>query len=232
MWHLLNMRILLVEDEKKIAGFVKRGLQEEGFAVDWAQSGDSAELLITENPYDLVILDIMLPDRNGIDLAKLFRQENFKAPILMLTALSSTSDKVRGLNAGADDYLVKPFEFEELLARIRALLRRASDDGKQAAVLVFSDLKMDLVDRKVTRNDQSVELTQKEFALLECFMRHPNRPLSRTFISEHIWDLHFDNASNVIDVFINKLRKKLESVQPVRLIHTMVGVGYVLKEKE
>ncbi|MBL7714698.1 MAG: response regulator transcription factor [Bdellovibrionales bacterium] len=224
------MRILVVEDEKKMASFIRRGLSEMGYSVDLAESGASAESLAAASEYDLVILDVMLPDQNGLDTARHIRQDGYGGPILMLTALGSTKDKVRGLDAGADDYLTKPFAFEELGARVRALLRRPKQEVQP--LLRFTDLEMDLVSRKVRRAGQEISLTPKEFSLLEYFLRNPNRPLSRTSISEHVWDLHFDSDSNVIDVYVNMLRKKVEGKSHTRLIHTVVGVGYVLKEDE
>jgi DNA-binding response OmpR family regulator len=198
------MRILIVEDQKKMAAFLKNGLQEVGYSTDVAETGGGGEAMAADNPYDLIILDVNLPDQNGIDTARHLRSDGYKGPILMLTALSTTKDKVRGLDAGADDYLIKPFDFDELLARVRALFRRNTSD--QPSKLRFSELEMDLVTRKVHRQGQVMSLTSKEFALLEYLMRHPNRPLSRTEISEHVWDVHFDTESNVIDVYVNLLR--------------------------
>jgi DNA-binding response OmpR family regulator len=221
---------LVVEDEKKMAGFLRKGLMEAGYSVDVAETGAAAETLAGENPYDLIILDVMLPDQNGLDTASHLRRDGYGGPILMLTALSGTKDKVRGLDAGADDYLPKPFAFEELLARARALLRRqGTHGGGVTSVLRFEDLEMDLVSRRVKRAETAISLTPKEFSLLEYFMRHPNRPLSRTSISEHVWDIHFDSESNVIDVYVNLLRKKVDAPFDRKLIHTVVGVGYVLR---
>jgi DNA-binding response OmpR family regulator len=222
------MRLLVVEDEKKMAAFLKKGLTEAGYSVDHAATGAAAEALAAENTYDCLVLDVMLPDQAGFDTAENLRKEGYSGPILFLSALSGTKDKVRGLDAGGDDYLTKPFSFDELLARIRALLRRQTD--QKGTVIRFSDLEMDLVKRKVKRGDHSLELTAKEFALLEYFMRNPNKPLSRTSIAEHVWDVHFDSDSNVIDVYINMLRKKLGKADEKKLIHTIVGVGYVLRE--
>ncbi len=224
------MRLLVVEDQKKMAAFLKQGLTEVGYSVDVAESGSEAEMMAFENSYDLVVLDLMLPHHSGLDTARHMRRDGYTSPILMLTALSSTKDKVQGLDAGADDYLTKPFEFTELLARVRALLRRHSGT-QQLTTLTFSDVVMDLVTRQVHRADKEINLTQKEFALLEYFLRHPNRALSRTTISEHVWDMHFDSESNVIDVYINMLRKKLGDPNTKRLIHTVIGVGYMLKEE-
>lgn len=222
------MKILVVEDQKKMSAFLKRGLVEASYSVDVVESGSAAEALIAENEYDLVILDIMLPDQNGLDTARHLRRDGYAGPILMLSALGATKDKVHGLNAGADDYLSKPFSFDELLARVRALLRRQRSEVN--SMLRFSDLEMDLVSRKVSRGDKEIRLTPKEFALLEYLMRNPNRPISRTEISEHIWDVRFDTESNVIDVYINMLRKKIDQPFPKKLLQTMVGAGYVLKE--
>ncbi|MCO5144521.1 MAG: response regulator transcription factor [Oligoflexia bacterium] len=222
------MRILIVEDEKKMAGFLKRGLEEAGYSVDHAASAASAEMLSGENPYDCIVLDIMLPDKTGYDLALSIRAEGYKGPILFLSALSSTKDKIRGLDVGADDYLTKPFSFDELLARVRALLRRHS--SPQGSKLRFHDLELDLVKRKVKRGEREIALTAKEFSLLEYFMHNQNKALSRTSIAEHVWDVHFDSDSNVIDVYVNMLRKKISSGDEKKLIHTIVGVGYVLRE--
>lgn len=222
------MRLLVVEDEKKMAGFLKKGLTEAGYSVDHAGTGASAEALAVENTYDCVVLDVMLPDQTGFDTAASMRRDGYSGPILFLSALSGTKDKVRGLDVGGDDYLTKPFSFDELLARVRALLRRQSDT--KGTVIRFADLEMDLVKRKVKRGPKELALTTKEFSLLEFFMRNPNKPLSRTSIAEHVWDVHFDSDSNVIDVYINMLRKKLGQKDEKRLIHTIVGVGYVLRE--
>lgn len=225
------MRILVVEDQPKMAHFIRKGMLEVGYAVDVAESVAAAESYSAQSEYDIVILDVMLPDGNGMDVARHFRRDGYAGPILMLTALSTTKDKVNGLDAGADDYLTKPYSFEELLARVRALLRRSQSSPQQASNLLnFSDLELDLLHRKVRRAGQDIALTAKEFALLEYFMRNPERPLGRISIAEHVWDIHFDSESNVIDVYINLLRKKVDSPFNKKLIHTVVGVGYVLKE--
>jgi DNA-binding response OmpR family regulator len=223
------MRILVVEDQIKMANFLKRGLNEVGYAVDIAESGASAECLTSENEYDLVVLDVMLPDQSGIDTARHLRSDGFAGPILMLTALSTTKDKVHGLDAGADDYMTKPYSFDELLARVRALLRRKGP-GQMSSSLKYSDLELDLLTRIARRSGQEIQLTAKEFSLLEYLMRNPERPLGRVSIAEHVWDVHFDSESNVIDVYINLLRKKVDAPFPKKLIHTVVGVGYVLRE--
>lgn len=226
------MRLLVIEDQRKMASFIKKGLTENGYSVDLAETGSAGESLASENEYDLIILDVMLPDQSGLDTARHLRNDGYSGPILMLTALSSTKDKVHGLDAGADDYLTKPFAFDELTARVRALLRRhgASMGGAQTSKLSFADLEMDLISRKVTRGATELTLTPKEFSLLEYFLRNPNRPVSRTSISEHVWDVHFDSESNVVDVYINMLRKKVDASFKTKLIHTVVGVGYVLRE--
>jgi two-component system copper resistance phosphate regulon response regulator CusR len=222
------MRILVIEDQPKMASFIKKGLNAQGYIVDVSETGMGAESLVAENAYDLLVLDVNLPDQNGMDTARHIRADGFKGPILMLTALSSTKDKIHGLDAGADDYLTKPFDFDELLARIRALLRR--NTGTESSKLRFADVELDLVLRKVVRGSVEVNLTTKEFSLLEYFLRHPNRPLTRVEISEHVWDVNFDTNTNVIDVYINMLRKKIDTPFPKKLIHTMVGYGYILKE--
>ncbi len=225
------MRILVVEDQVKMAHFLKKGLNEVGYAVDIAESGIVAESYIGQSDYDLVILDVMLPDQSGIETARHVRRDGFSGPILMLTALSTTKDKVQGLDAGADDYLTKPYSFDELHARVRALLRRQSSSQPASAnLLKYSDLELDLIQRKARREDKEINLTSKEFALLEYFMRNPERPLGRVSIAEHVWDIHFDSESNVIDVYINLLRKKIDAPFNKRLLHTVVGTGYVLKE--
>lgn len=223
------MRILVVEDQKKMSGFLRKGLTEAGYSVDVAESGSAAEAMVAENIYDLIILDVMLPDQNGFDTARHMRRDGYLGPILMLTALGNTKDKVHGLDAGADDYLTKPFSFDELLARVRALFRRQG--SAVDSVLRFYDLEMDLINRRVSRENKPVSLTPKEFALLEYFLRNPNRPISRTEISEHIWDVRFDSDSNVIDVYVNMLRKKVDHSFKTKLIHTVVGAGYALREE-
>lgn len=226
------MRILVVEDQVKMANFLKKGLGEVGYAVDLADNGITAESYVAQEDYDLVIMDVMLPDQSGIDTARHIRRDGYGGPILMLTALSTTKDKVQGLDAGADDYLTKPYSFDELQARVRALLRRKTAGSLQSLpnTLKYADLELDLIQRKAKRAGQEITLTTKEFALLEYFLRNPERPLGRTSIAEHVWDIHFDSESNVIDVYINLLRKKIDVPFNKRLIHTVVGTGYVLKE--
>ena len=223
------MKVLVVEDEKKVARFIKRGLEQEGYAVDIAQDGAEGEQYIGIDNYDIIVLDIMLPRKSGLDVLKDLKQRNVKSRILLLTARDSVEDRVTGLNLGADDYLTKPFAFEELLARIRALTRR---DAYGPALLKFADLSLDPITRKAKRGDIEVELTLKEYALLEYLLRNPNRVLSRTLIAEHVWSQSFDTETNVVDVYINHLRNKLDTDPSKRLIHTVRGVGYVLKAGE
>jgi two-component system, OmpR family, copper resistance phosphate regulon response regulator CusR len=220
------MRILVIEDNAKMAGFIAQGLSEQGYAVDVAHTGEEGERLAAAAPYDGIILDLMLPDHDGVEICRNLRRAGMKTPILILTALSTTADKVTGLDAGADDYLTKPFEFDELIARVRALLRRGQ--AREASALQFEDLEMDLVGRRVARRGQRLNLTAKEFALLEYFMRNPNRVLTRTAIGEHVWDMNFETESNVIDVYISMLRRKIDRGFDRRLIHTVIGAGYML----
>lgn len=224
------MRLLVVDDNPKMARIIRQGLVENGYAVDVAHTGHEGEQMAATEPYDAVILDVMLPDQDGVQACTNLRRRRVGTPILMLTALSTTGDKIKGLDAGADDYLTKPFEFDELLARIRALLRRGQ--AKKASNLKFADLEMDLLTRKVIRAGRKIQLTTKEFALLEYFMRNPHRVLSRTSIGEHVWDMNFDSDSNVIDVYVSMLRRKMDRGFEKRVIHTVIGTGYVLQMEE
>lgn len=223
------MRILLVEDEKKVASFIQQGLEEENYSVDVAHDGEKGLLMAESEQYDLLILDVMLPKKNGLELIKDFRARKGTTPALMLTAKSATDDKVAGLDSGADDYLTKPFAFAELLARVRSLLRRGAKD--KSTVLAMADLELDTVTHKAKRAGRLIELTAKEYALLEYFLRNKDRVLSRTLISEHIWDYNFDTGTNIIDVYVNHLRNKIDSGAEKKLIHTVRGVGYVIKEE-
>ncbi len=224
------MRILVVEDEAKVASFIRRGLEAEGYRVDTAPDGEVGLTQAFEHEYDLVILDVMLPKRDGLSILQEMRKHTLHVPVLMLTARDTVADKVTGLDRGADDYLTKPFAFEELLARIRALLRRGSP--LSPSTLSVADLELDLVSREVTRAGTRIELTAKEFALLEFFLRHTGRVLSRALIAQHVWGVDFDTFTNVIDVYVNYLRKKIDAGFPTKLIHTVRGVGYVIKEAE
>jgi heavy metal response regulator len=223
------MRILVVEDEQKVASFVKKGLEEEYYAVDCAYDGEEALFMVETNDYDLVLLDIMLPKVDGLEVLRGVRQKGLTIPVLMLTAKDSVEDVVKGLDAGGDDYLTKPFAFAELLARVRALLRRK--EREPGVELRVADLVLDPVTHMVRRGDQEIDLTAKEYALLEYLMRHPNRVVTRTMISEHVWDYHFDPMTNVIDVYVNHLRRKIDLDSSRRLIHTIRGVGYILQDR-
>lgn len=222
------MRILVVEDEKKVARFIQQGLEEEHYTVDVAHDGIAGMSLAESQNYDAIVLDVMLPGKNGIELTRELRAHKRTTPILMLTAKTSTEDKVEGLDSGADDYLTKPFAFAELLARVRSLLRRGAQE--KSTVLSLGDLELDTITHKAQRGNRPIELTAKEYALLEFFLRNKERVLSRTIIAEHIWDYHFDTGTNLIDVYINHLRNKVDSGFEKKLIHTVRGVGYVLKE--
>lgn len=224
------MRILVVEDEKKVASFIKKGLEEQSYVVDTAFDGLEGERLSAQNAYDAVILDVLLPKQDGITTCQKLRLKGIDTPVLMLTALGDTDDKVRGLDSGADDYLTKPFHFEELLARVRALLRRKSQD--KASVLQTAKLTLDPVTRKVEREGKQIRLTSREFALLEYFMRNKGQILSRANLAQHVWNVSFDMESNVIDVYVKLLRQKIDKGFDRPMIHTMVGAGYVLKDED
>lgn len=224
------MRILIIEDEKKIADFIRRGLREEGYAVDVAYDGQEGHLLAKTNPYDLILLDLMLPKIDGLTLCKRIKKEGVPAPVIMLTAKGTVKDKVAGLDSGADDYLTKPFAFEELLARVRASLRKK--DSSVLTRLEVDDLALDLVTHKVARGGKEIALTAKEYALLEYLMRNAGAIVTRTMISEHVWDVDFDTFTNVIDVYVNYLRNKIDAGFEKKLIHTVRGRGYVLKMQD
>ncbi|GAB3494420.1 response regulator transcription factor [Spirosoma knui] len=226
-----NANLLLVEDEPKVATFIKKGLQTQAYSVALALTGEEAKQFLDATPYDLIILDVNLPDVSGLDLAQYIRRQNPHVPILMLTALGTTADKLLGFEAGADDYLVKPFDFLELLARVKALLRRSGNGEEPDRMLRVSDLELDLHERVARRRGQTIELTAREFALLEYLMRNAGRVVSRVDIAEQVWDIGFDTGTNVIDVYVSYLRAKIDKDSPVKLIHTLIGMGYVLKEK-
>ncbi|MBS4027902.1 MAG: response regulator transcription factor [Ignavibacteriales bacterium] len=224
------MRILVIEDEKKVAKFIKRGLEEEHYAVDVVHDGESGLQLGKTEPYDLLVVDIMIPKKDGITVIKELRSKKITIPILILTAKTTVEERVAGLDAGADDYLTKPFAMEELFARIRSLLRRGA--AEKTPMLRIGDLELDLVSHKAKRADKMIELTAKEYGLLEYFMRNKNRVLSRTLISEHIWNYNFDTGTNIIDVYVNHLRQKVDNGFEKNLIHTVRGVGYMMKDSE
>lgn len=226
------MKILIIEDDQRIAELIQRGLEEQGFAPTLAYDGLSGKKLALNNHYDLIITDIILPKMDGLDLCKEIRQTKPDTPIIMLTALGTTDDKVEGFDAGADDYLVKPFEMRELLVRIRALLKRNSKSANSTGfILKFVDLEMNLHTKIVKRNNIEINLTPKEFKLLEYLIQNPERVLSRVEIAEKVWDTHFDTGTNFIDVYINYLRKKIDKDFDKKLIHTKSGMGFILKEE-
>ncbi|NMC73562.1 MAG: response regulator transcription factor [Geobacteraceae bacterium] len=224
------MKILVVEDEKKVASFIKRGLEEEKYEVDVTYDGEEGFQKSLDGSYSLVILDVMLPKKDGLTVVKDLRARKVLIPVLMLTAKDTVDDIVAGLNSGSDDYLTKPFAFAELLARVRALLRRSEQE--RGAEIRFADLRLDPVTHKVWRKDKEIDLTAKEYSLLEFFMRNPNQVLTRTTIAENVWDYIFDSFTNIIDVYVNYLRKKIDRDADKKLIHTVRGVGYILKEEE
>ena len=224
------MNILLVEDDPRLAALIRRGLEEEQFAVTVAADGLLGQELALAQPFDLVILDVLLPRRSGLEILAAIREQDAQVPVLLLTALGTTTDKLQGFGGGADDYLVKPFDFAELVARVRALVRRHRAQPKGSR-LAFADLVLDVPSRTVTRAGQPLRLTTREFNLLELLLRHPGRVLSRGEIAEQGWDESFDAGSNVIDVYVSYLRKKVDHGFPTKLIHTVTGAGYVLRQE-
>jgi len=224
-------KIGLAEDDEKIASLVKAGLEEHNYIVTTIPDGVMALYAFQEEKFDLIILDVMMPGMNGIEVCRKLRETNKEVPVLMLTALGSIEDKVLGLNSGADDYLLKPFHFKELLARIEALLRRQQlvTPKPRAHTMVFEDIVLDTYSKTVSRAGKDIQLTAKEFTLLELFLKHPNRLLSRQYIAENAWDISFDTGTNVIDVYVNFLRNKIEKGFERKLIHTKIGMGYILK---
>ena len=221
------MRILVVDDDRRLSGIIKRGLLEEAYAVDAAYDGEEGQYLAKINPYDLIILDIMMPKKDGLQVCQELRANGVNMPVLMLTARDAVEDRIRGLDAGADDYLVKPFAFNELLARIRALLRR--EGVSKSPEIKTGDLVLNTLTREVRRGQRAIELTTKEYVILEYFMRHPNIVVTRTMLEEHAWDYDFDSMSNLVDVYIRRLRRKIDEGEEVNLIHTVRGAGYRLK---
>lgn len=224
------MAVLIVEDEPKVSAFIQKGLLEYGFESEVIGDGKLAIERLQNGTFDLVLLDVNLPGKNGMEVCAELRSFNTTVPVLMLTALGSTDDKVSGFDAGADDYLVKPFEFVELIARVKALLKRSNLDPNSSIVLKVSDLEMDLVKKRVSRAGKNVELTAKEFALLEFMLRNKGRVLSKAEIASKVWDINFDTGTNVIEVYVNFLRKKIDKDYSEKLIQTKVGMGYVLKD--
>ena len=229
--YVADMKILVVEDEPKLASFVRKGLEEQACEVDVAYDGQVGRTMALNNLYDVIVMDINLPKMNGFDVVQAIRQANNRTPVLMLTAMGSVDDKLTGFEAGADDYLVKPFEFRELMARLRALTKRNGDAGTQTNTIKVADLELDLNEKIARRGGKRIDLTAKEFGLLEYLMRNRNRVVSRIDIAEKVWDIHFDTGTNVIDVYVNFLRKKIDKDYTNKLIHTVIGMGYMLKEE-
>jgi len=225
------MRILVIEDEPKVALFIKEGLEEQKHEVDLAYDGLTGEKIALRNPYNLIILDIIIPYINGLELCRRIKSNKPEVPVLMLTALGTTDDKVNGFEAGADDYLVKPFEFRELLARINALSKRPLEAFSPPNCLRVADLELDLDKKVARRGGNTIELTAKEFGLLEYFMRNRGRVVSRVDIAEKVWDINFDTGTNVVDVYVNILRKKIDKEYEPKLIHTRIGMGYIFGEE-
>ena len=223
------MRILIVEDEKRIQDFLSRGLESAGYAVDVGVDGNTAMEMVHGTEYDLIILDLNLPDVDGLEVLKKIRNRKVSPPVLILSARDAVDDRVKGLELGADDYLVKPFAFVEMLARVRALLRRGQPTPERLQV---GDLVLDCIRRKVTRNNENIELAPKEFSILEYMMRNRGRPLSRTMIVEHVWDMDYDGLTNIVDVYIRHLRSKIDDRFPTKMIHTVRGIGYMLDAPE
>ncbi len=224
------MKILVIEDEPKVVSFIKQGLEEQGYDIDVAYDGQIGERLATKEYYDLILLDVILPHINGIELCRKIRKTNENVSILMLTALGTTDDKIEGFDAGADDYLVKPFEFKELLARIKALTKRSSRVIHASNTLKVGDLELDLNKKVAIRMGKTIELTAKEFSLLEYLMKNRGKVVSRGDISEKVWDINFDTGTNVVDVYVNILRKKIDKDFETKLIHTRIGMGYIFDE--
>jgi two-component system OmpR family response regulator len=222
------MRILVIEDDPQIASFVTTGLQQAGFAVDRAADGDEGLQLAVTEPYDTVVVDVMLPKRDGLSLVEELRRQKVNTPVLILSAKRTLDDRIKGLQKGGDDYLTKPFAFAELLARVQALIRRANRETEPTRLLV-GDMILDLLTREVTRADQRLELQPREFALLEYLMRNAGRVISKTMILEHVWDYHFDPQTNVVDVLVSRLRSKVDKEQSEKRIQTIRGVGYVFR---
>jgi DNA-binding response OmpR family regulator len=222
------MRILVVEDEKAIASFIAKGFEQEGHAVDVAHDGEEGEYQAINVDYDVVVLDVMLPKRSGFEVVKQVRTKKPRLPVIMLTAKGEVDSRIAGLDQGADDYMTKPFSFSELSARVRAVLRRGIQENTK---LIVADLEMDTATRIVKRGGIRIDLKLKEYALLEFLMRHANRPVTRTMITEHVWDIHHDSISNVVDVHINSIRNKIDKEYPTPLIHTIRGVGYMLSDQ-
>lgn len=221
------MRILIVEDEKKLASFLRKGLGEENYIVDLLHHGDEVLLRIATQAYDAIILDIMLPGRDGLSILREMRRQHFNTPVLLLSARGNVNERVEGLNLGADDYLPKPFSVNEVIARLKAILRRSS--GKRSPLLQVADLTLNSVSREVSRNGVKIELTNREFRVLHYFMNHPGRVITKTSLTEHVWEHHFDTGTNVVEVCILRVRRKIDEGYEPKLLHTVRGTGYVLR---
>ncbi|HEY5749293.1 MAG TPA: response regulator transcription factor [Chryseolinea sp.] len=224
------MKVLVIEDEQQVSSFIKQGLEEQSFAVDVAFDGNIAERLALSRDYDVIVLDIVIPGINGFDLCRILKREKPSTPVIMLTTLGTTSDKLSGFDAGADDYLLKPFEFEELVARLKVLVRRRSATTDYGKVLRFEDLKLDLEKKVAHRYDKIIKLSAKEFTLLEFFLRNPQRVISRSELAEKIWDIKFETGTNVVEVYMNMLRNKIDRDFEPKLLQTRIGMGYVLSK--
>jgi two-component system copper resistance phosphate regulon response regulator CusR len=225
------VKILLIEDEPKTVQSLKQGLEENNYVVEVAYDGHMGHQLATRNTYQLIISDIIIPGINGLELCRKLRLEGVQTPILMLTALSTTDDKLEGFDAGADDYLAKPFDFKEFLARVKALIKRSNQTMIEAQVLKFADLELDLTSKIVSRSGQKINLTAKEFQLMEYFLRNQEKVISKAEIAENIWEVEDENSSNLIEVYVNYLRKKVDKGFPSKLIHTQFGMGYILRQE-
>jgi len=225
------VKILLIEDEPKTVQSLKQGLEENSYEVEVAYDGHMGHQLATRNAYQLIISDIIIPGINGLELCRKLRAEGIQTPILMLTALSTTDDKIEGFDAGADDYLAKPFDFKEFLARVKALIKRSNQTMIESQVLKFADLELDLTSKIVSRSGQKINLTAKEFQLMEYFLRNQEKVISKAEIAENIWEVEDENSSNLIEVYVNYLRKKVDKGFPSKLIHTQFGMGYILRQE-
>ncbi|MDJ1480977.1 response regulator transcription factor [Cytophagaceae bacterium YF14B1] len=225
------MKILVIEDEPKVASFIQKGLEEQTYDVEIAFDGFIGQKMALSTSYDVIIMDVNLPQINGFELCKNLRNNHLRTPILMLTAFGTTDDKLTGFDAGVDDYMVKPFEFRELLARIKALYKRSTDAGSSSNILRVADLELNTDDKSVKRGGKKIDLTAKEFGLLEYFIRNKGKVVSRVDIAEKVWEITFDTGTNVIDVYVNFLRKKIDKDFEPKLIHTVVGMGYILREE-
>lgn len=225
------MKVLVIEDEQQVSAFIKQALEEQSFEVDVAYDGAIGERMVLSRNYDVIILDIVIPIINGYDLCKILKKERPNTRILMLTTLGTTADKVLGFNSGADDYLLKPFEFEELIARLKALARRSSQRDQPNPTLTFADLKLDIEKKLAYRANKAIKLSAKEFELLKFFMTHSEKVISRAELAEKVWDIKFETGTNVVEVYINLLRNKIDRDYAVKLLHTRIGLGYVLSNE-